>query len=156
METALREKVKRLGIMLGKKERIDKAVEELTAEVEAALAVRTVTKPNGEPLAPATPTPLPPPRKERPAAESGEAKPKSDKRSKQGAYMGALKGLGESDRKLVQAVRESQGIDEALLLAKRIKAKKAVARGEEPVSDNDNDSESDFDGSQATETFDEI
>ena len=155
METALTEKIKRLGVLLVKKERIDKEVETLSAEVESGLAVRTV-KGNGAPSDPATPTPAPSPVKERPVAPSGEPKPKSAARAKQGTYMGVIKSLSESDKKLVAAVKESQGIDEAINLAKRIRGKAAEKRGESPVDDSEGDPGPDFEGSEVTESFDEI
>lgn len=143
METALKEKVKRLGVLLGKKERIDKEVEELTSQVESALAVRAV-KGNGAPSAPDTLTPEPSQEKERPVAKSDEPKPKSAARAKQGLYMGLIRNLSETDKKLVAAVKAGSGIDDAIRVAKKIRDKAAEKRGEVPDDTTDGDPGPDF------------
>lgn len=146
MEKAVLEKVTRLGFLLRKKEKIDAEIASLSVEVETALGGKTVQVRT-------TPAPVAAPARPQPVAAL--PKEKSAARVKQGEYMGLVKALSEGDKKIVQAVKESQGVDDAILVAKKLKSKTAKAKGQAVEPEAEDEPLPEFDG-ETSDTFEDI
>lgn len=111
MEQSLREKIKLLGKLLDRKEKIDLEVARLYSEVGYLMS--------GTTKAQTTPGDVGSPQVDGPAAPNGN--PVSEGREKQGRYMAAVRGLSAPERILVKQARDKHGVDYAIDYAKGLK-----------------------------------
>jgi len=109
-EESLRDKVIKLGKMLGKKGKLDVEVSRLYREVGSLMGSGDPTSPGagseaGRSLPPEAIAPIP-----------------KEGRQKQGRFLGALRGLSPAEQALVKQAKEARGIDFAIEYASQLKA----------------------------------